>query len=279
MIVGKTRSGKTTLIKEKIKTMQKPVIILDFKNDFDDIGAKTINLGLINPFLSPMDYEDAIAINSGLVEFSQFLITRSEEVLRDFSFEEDWQTYKMKDLIDEALKRATNGWNQHENAKAKEARRFLNFKKSKQELVLEDEVAKIEENDVVVVKTEGLHSIQTRILSFLLLNRLQQNFPSLTVISDNINYLWRDGHLFLFSKIFDIHKHNLLLSFNKTENFPKRLMEYIDNVFVFKLESNSDVEFFQGLDIPIDAKAKRFKQGKYLEFNLLDDVDEIENVS
>lgn len=270
LITGKTKSGKTTLIKEKIKTIQNPVIILDFKNDFDDVQTKNINLGLIDPFLSPMDYTDAVAINSGLVEFSQFLAERSQEVLKDFCLEEDWKIFKMNDLIDEALKRATNGWNQHENAKAKESRRFLNFKKSKQELILEDEINKIEQTDIVVVKTEGLHSIQTRVLSFLLLSRLQEKFPSITVVSDNINYLWRDGHLFSFSKIFDFEKNNLLLSFNKTENFPKRLKKHINNVFIFKLENNSDVDFFKQLNIPIDAKAKRFRQGKYVEYNLND---------
>jgi len=277
LITGKTKSGKTTLIKEKIKTMQNPVVILDFKNDFDDIQTKTINLGLIDPFLSPMDYNDAIAINSGLVEYSQFLAERSQEVLKDFCLEEDWKEYKMKNLIDEALKRATNGWNQHENAKAKESRRFLNFKKSKQELILEDEIQKIEHDDIVVVKTEGLHSIQTRVLSFLLLKRLQQKFPSITVVSDNINYLWRDGHLFSFSKIFDFEKNNLLLSFNKTENFPKRLKEHIRNVFIFRLENNSDVEFFKQLNVPIDSKTKRFRQGKYVEHNLIEStVDVVE---
>ncbi|WP_456364429.1 hypothetical protein [Priestia aryabhattai] len=270
LITGKTKSGKTTLIKEKIKTMQNPIIILDFKNDFDDIQTKTINLGLIDPFLSPMDYNDAIAINSGLVEYSQFLAERSQEVLKDFCLEENWKEYRMKNLIDEALKRATNGWNQHENAKAKESRRFLNFKKSKQELILEDEIQKVENNDIVVVKTEGLHSIQTRVLSFLLLKRLQEKFPTITVVSDNINYLWRDGHLFSFSKIFDFEKNNLLLSFNKTENFPKRLKEHIHNVFIFRLENNSDVEFFKQLDVPIDSKTKRFRQGKYVEHSLIE---------
>lgn len=269
VIAGKTKSGKTTLIKERLESMQKPVIILDFKNDFDDVpNAKTVNLGLIDPFLSPMDYSDAVAINAGLVEYSKFLIERSSEVLKDFSGTNDWKTYKMVNLIDEALKRAQNGWDGHENAKAKESRRFLNFKKSKQELILEDEIAKIEQEDIVVVKTEGLHSIQTRILTYLLLNRLQQKFSSITVISDNINYLWRDGNLFLLSKIFDFQRNHLILSFNKTENFPKRLKTLIENVYVFRLENNSDVDFFKGLGFPIDAKAKRLKQGRHIHFNV-----------
>lgn len=274
LITGKTKSGKTTFIKKHIDSNQQPVIILDFKNDFDDIQTKTINLGLIDPFLSPMSHKDAIAINAGLVEYSQFLANRSEEVLKDFSSNSnfDWHQFKMVDLIDEALKRATNGWDQHENGKAKESRRFLNFKKSKQELILEDEINKIEKNDIVVVKTEGLHSIQTRVLSFLLLSRLQDKFASITVISDNINYLWRDGHLFLFSKIFDFEKNNLLLSFNKTENFPKRLKDYINKTYIFQLENNSDIEFFKELNAPIDSSAKRFRRGKYVEHNVFEEL-------
>ncbi len=263
--IGKTKSGKSTFIKSKLSEVQKPVIILDYKNSFDDIDAKKINLGSIDPFLSPMNYKDSIAINSGLVEYSRFLSNRSEEVLKDFCGEQDWKNYKMLDLIDESLKRATNGWDQHENLKAKESKRFLNFKKSKQEFILEEQIDMIQEEDIVLVKTEGLHSIQTRVLTFLLLSRLQDKFPSFTVISDNINYLWRDGHLFLFSKIFDFEKNNLILSFNKTENFPKRLKEYISKAYIFQLESNSDIEFFKELGAPIDSSVKRFKKGKFVE--------------
>lgn len=268
-ITGKTNTGKTTFIKNKIATMQKPVIILDFKNEFDDIKTKTINLGLIDPFLSPMDYSDAVSINAGLIEYSQFLMLRSEEVLKDFSIDnKNWKNYKMHNLIDESLKRAQNGWDQFENAKAKESRRFLNFKKSKQELILEEEINKVGPEDIVVIKTEGLHSIQTRVLSFLLLNRMQQKFPSISVISDNINYLWRDGHLFLFSQVFDFEKNDLFLSLNKTENFPNRFKNLINNTYIFQLENNSDIDFFKKLNLPVDATAKRFKRGKHLEFCL-----------
>ncbi|MGN5651102.1 hypothetical protein [Bacillus sp. Brlt_9] len=266
LAVGKTKSGKVKLIKDELQSMNKPIIILDYKNEFDDVGTNTLNIGLIDPFLSPMDYTDTIAINAGLIEYSQFLATRSTEVLKDTAGMDHWKNFKMKDLVEEALKRAANGWNANENGKVKELRRFLNFKKSKQENVLEDEINKIKENDIVIVKTEGLHSIQTRVLTFLLLNRLQQKFPSLTVVSANINYLWRDGHLFLFSKIFDFAKHDIFLSFNKTENFPKRLKEYIDSSYIFRLESNADIEFFEELGAPVDAKTKKLKTGAYLYY-------------
>lgn len=265
LMVGKTKMGKTTLIKEKIKNKNEPVIILDFKNDFDDIKTKSINLGLIDPFLSAMDYNDSIAINAGLIQYSQFLKVRSEEVLKDYSKSDNWTDFKMHNLIDESIKRATNGWDQNENIKAKESRRYLSFKKSKQTQTLENAIEKIESSDIVVVKTEGLHSVSTRVLTFLLLNRLQKKFPSITVISDNINYLWRDGYLFLFSQIFDFEKNNMIFSFNKTENFPKSLKKLINNTFVFRLESNSDIEFFNELNIPIDSSSKRLRRYKYIE--------------
>ncbi|MGF7534913.1 hypothetical protein AAGG74_14680 [Bacillus mexicanus] len=265
LLVGKTKMGKTTFIKEIVQNKNEPVILLDFKNDYDDIKTKSINLGLIDPFLSLMDYKDSIAINAGLIQYSQFLKVRSEEVLKDYSSSDNWSNYKMHNLIDESIKRATNGWDQNENMKAKESRRYLSFKKSKQTQTLEKEIEKIEHNDIVVVKTEGLHSVSTRVLSFLLLNRLQQKFPSITVVSDNINYLWRDGHLFLFSQIFDFEKNNMIFSFNKTENFPKSLKRLIDNTYIFRLESNSDVEFFNELNIPIDSSSKRLRKYKYIE--------------
>jgi len=280
MLIGKVKYGKANYIKEKISSLPKPVIILDFKNEFDDIGTKTINLGLIDPFLSPLGHKDATAINAGLIEYSQFLASKSEEVLKDFCGDTDWKEFKMHNLIDESIKRAIYGWDPSENAKAKESSRFLDFKKSKQDRILEEEIASIGPEDVVLLKTEDLHSIQTRILTFLFLSQSQEKFGSVSVVSNNINYLWRNGHLFLFSKVFDLEKNHLLLSFNKTENFPKRLKEYIKEVAIFRLENNLDISFFKELNVPIGAETKRFKKGQYVQYDLTElEADKTEQLA
>ena len=265
LIIGKTKTYKTTHIKEILPNLKTPVIILDFKKEYNDLeGAITFDLGEINPFTEPMDFQDAIAINAATLEFSKYIEKSAEEVLKDVTKNDaNWNTFKHHRLVYESLDRSLNSWNQTENAFALEIRKFLYFNKSKQVHTLNDVLERIVSNDLIVLQSNGLHSTESRIILFLLLSSIQRRNHHFTLISDNLNFIWKDGHLTNFLRVFDFSKIDSIFSFNKTSNIPNNFLALIDQYKIFRLDSNNDYTFLKKNGLNVSSSTKNAKPGVY----------------
>jgi hypothetical protein len=270
LIIGKTKTYKTSHIKEILPELKTPVIILDFKKEYNDLeGAITFDLGEINPFTEPMDFQDAIAINAATLEFSRYIEKRAEEVLKDVTKNDSkWDEYKHHRLIYESLDRSLNCWNQNENSYALEIRKYLYFNKSKQIHTLNDVLDKIISNDLIVLQSNGLHSTESRIILFLLLSSIQRKNHHFTLISDNLNLIWKDGHLTNFLRVFDFSKIDSIFSFNKTSNIPNNFLPLIDQYKIFRLDSNNDYTFLKKNGLNVSTTTKNAKSGVFQTLNV-----------
>lgn len=263
LVIGKAKT-KTEYIKNKISDTDKPVILLDYKNYYQDIEGKRIDLGLINPLLEPLSYKDVSAINAGAAEYQNYLLNRAEQVLRDYTpAGNSWEKYRYQNLIDESLQRCLSSWNNNEMQNTASLKRHLTFKKSIQTNSMSDAISATEDENVIILETNGLHSRETRILTFLFLSRFLEEKGSFSLVSDNINNIWRNGHLFNFIKAFDFNKIDAVFSFNKTDNVANILKNYINKITIFQLDSNKDFRDLKAIQPSIPEKVKKLKSNEH----------------
>lgn len=268
LVVGKTKMRKTDYIKLRLREISKPIVILDFKNEYNGLdGATYINLGVVDPFKLGMDYNQIEAVNAASLEYVRTLNKYAEDILREQTIDgEDWEKTKVENLIYQTLDRAVNSWNRTDNTYIESIKKRLLFNKSKQTESIEDIARKIMDNKLVVIQTESLHSMESRIIMYLLLLELQKNDHLFTFISDNINSMWKEGHLFNFTKIFDFRRIDCVFVYNRIIDVPSKLLELVTCYTVFKLDGNEEYRLFKKIVPPLKTSAKYCGPGEYNQY-------------
>lgn len=270
LLIGKINSLKINHIKnDLIPNLKTPVIILDFKGEYQDLeGFKSFDLGEIDPLSRPMNFEDAVVINSAVLKYSKYLENSAEEVLRDL-YKENWKTESYDFLISDSIDRSLNSWNQNENSFIIEARKYLQFNKSKQIYPILEVFEQMKNEEKIILESNGLHSTESRVILFCLLQLFQKENIHFTLVSDNLNFTWLDGYLTNFLRVFNFEKIDAIFAFNKTSVIPKKIIPLVDRYKIFRLDSNNDFSFLRNqLKLSASSTTKTCKPGVFQTINV-----------
>jgi hypothetical protein len=276
LLIGKINSLKINHIKnDLIPALKTPIIVLDFKGEYQDLeGFKSFDLGEIDPLSRPMNFEDAVVINSAVLKYSKYLENSAEEVLK-FIYKDEWATKSYDFLISDSIDRSLNRWNQNENSYIIEARKYLQFNKSKQIYPILEVFEQMKNEPKIILESNGLHSTESRVILFCLLHLFQKENIHFTLVSDNLNFTWLDGYLTNFIRVFDFSKIDAIFAFNKTSVIPKKIIPLVDRYKIFRLDSNNDFSLLKNqLKLPVASNTKSCKPGIFQTINITEKAKE-----
>lgn len=215
--------------------MDKDVVLVNLKGDVEtkslDIPVYTFNIDTLNPNISNLGVSDIKAINAGVYEYIEPLTKESERIAREFS--DNYINYKSENLLPHSLERMICSWDDTTSINAQSVERFLTFNRTTQIVTLDDLLNGIDEfkkehNDVPIVLnlvSERLHTNKKRLITYLILNGFQEEFGPHSVVSDSLNYLWREGHFKLFLDFFNVEDNDLHLITSSETHLPKTALD------------------------------------------------------
>lgn len=226
------------------------IVILDFKNQYDELADQTLYLDKMNPLLEPMSATDAKIINAGYLKETHCLYKMCQDILH-----ENKQTERMG-LIEESIQRLQYCWYPIENQYGKILASKISLKKNKSHQSLGDFVAELlgtneeeesiptkKQKKIVVVKAKNLHSDHIRARTYMLLSRLnQQKQVSISIVADDVTLLFNQGNPSLFFSTVDLDHIDLLVLLNKFSILPRTVLNKIEIFDFFPVKSNTELE-------------------------------------
>lgn len=286
LIIGSNTTGKTTTIKDIISTLEGKVIVLDFKDEYNDFSKNRFLLDDVNPLMSEISLDDAKALNAGyLTDGSRLLFKKCEELLREhksfmpelkgISFDEIRNTMKRKGLVEEAIDRLINSYDDRVECEyGKILSSKISSKVRPHHISLEKACEDILSNDKVLFKSKSMHSDHQRAISFILLSRLSKmTTEPIWIVADDLTQFFNNGNIKFFLEALKLQNLNFIFSYNKSINIPKVLIPYFDEVYLHRFESNTEIKDLITMKIIPETteaefeayakKIKTLKDGKY----------------
>ena len=280
LFIGQNSSGKTTNMKEFIKTIKGKVIVLDFSDEYDDFTGDSLYLDDINPLLNEIGLTDVKALNAGYLADSHCLYKKSEEILRELKantpelkerdFDDVVDSLKKEGLVEESIERLQISWNNTETMYGKILNQKIPTKKYKKHLTLDYALDVVNASDRILLKSKSMHSDHLRAITFILLSNLSRTTDEpFYVVGDELSSFFNNGNIRLFAQTIDLDKIHFVLSFNKAVNIPKKLFPSFDTYFVHRFESNSEIKELLSYGIDLKGNIKKIPVGECVKIEII----------
>lgn len=262
LILGQSGSGKTTKMKEIISQTNKKVIILDFKNQYEDLHIPTYFLDHISPIIGEIGINEIKSINAGYVKDSHCLHKKGKELL------DEYKVVSKEKLVEEVIERLYISWDNVEMAYAKFFSSKIPLRKNKNHISVNSALEQIMVHDKIILKGKSMHSDHIRAVAFSLISKISKEYSDeILIVCDDLSSFMNNGNLKLFFETIDFSKISFLVSFNKISNVPKSLIPHIDEYLIFRFDNKMDFREINILPIPFDTKIKKLGIGKFLSFS------------